>query len=58
MDTKNENPKTEKVENPMQERPSAVGDEREVLSAEAILAARRLEAQKEAGRASTILFVP
>jgi len=58
MNTKIEEPKAKKIENPMQERPSVVGDERNVLTAEAILAARRLEAQKEAGRASTILFVP
>ncbi len=58
MNTKNEKPKAEKVKNPMQERPSVVGDEKGMLTAEAILAARRLEAQKEAGRTSTILFVP
>jgi len=46
------------IENPMQERLSATVDESNVLTAEAIFAARRLEAQKEAGRTSTLLFVP
>jgi len=45
-------------ENPMQERPSVAVDERGVLAAEAVFAARRLDAQKEAGYTSTILFVP
>jgi hypothetical protein len=46
------------IENPMQERPSATVDESDVLTAEAVIAARRLEVQKEAGRTSTLLFVP
>jgi hypothetical protein len=46
------------IDNPMQERPSATVDERNVLTAEAVIAARRLEVQKEAGRTSTLLFVP
>ena len=54
------------IENPMQEPPSATVDERNVLTAEAVFAARRLEdcaeqgrsAQKETGHTSTILFVP
>ena len=46
------------IENPMQERPSAMVDERDVLAAEAVFAARRLEARQEAGHTSTILFVP
>jgi len=58
MNKKNENLKTEKVDNPMQERPSVVGNERGVLAAEEILEARRLEAKKEAERTSTTLFVP
>ena len=58
MNTMNENPKTEKVDNPMQERPSVVGNESGVLAVEEILEARRLEAQKEAERTSTTLFVP
>jgi len=58
MQTKNENQKAEKVDNPIQERPSVMVDESDVLAADAVLAARRLEVQKEAGRTSTILFVP
>ena len=46
------------IENPMQERPSATVDASDVLTAEAVIAARRLEVQKEAGRTSTLLFVP
>lgn len=49
---------TTEFENPMQERPSAAVDERDVLEAEAVFAARRLEARQEAGHTSTILFVP
>jgi len=45
-------------ENPMQERPSVTVDERDVLAAEVVFAARRLEAQNDAGHTSTILFVP
>jgi len=45
-------------DNPMQERPSVMVDERDVLAAEAVFAARRLEARQEAGYTSTILFVP
>jgi len=46
------------IENPMQERPSATVDERDVLAAEAVFAARRQEVRQEAGHTSTILFVP
>ena len=46
------------IDNPMQERPSATVNESDVLTAEAVIAARRLEVQKEAGRTSTLLFVP
>jgi hypothetical protein len=58
MNTKDQDPQREEVENPMQERPSVVGNEIDVLAAEEILAARRREAQEETGRTSTILFVP
>jgi len=45
-------------ENPLQERLSATVDESDVLTAEAVFSARRLEVQKEAGRTSMLLFVP
>jgi hypothetical protein len=46
------------TENPMQER--HIGEVLESVdeTAEAVLAARRLEVRDEAGRTSTILFVP
>ncbi len=58
MNTKNETAKKELVENPMQERPSVIGNEKDVLAAEEILSARRLEAQEETRQTSTMLFVP
>lgn len=58
MNTKDQDPQREEIENPMQERPSVVVNERDVLPAEEILAARRRETQEETGRTSTILFVP
>ncbi|GAB4429169.1 MAG: hypothetical protein Kow002_17880 [Anaerolineales bacterium] len=58
MNTKNENPKNRQVENPIQEGRSTQMDRRVVLTAEAVLSARKLEVQEDAKRTHTPLFVP